>query len=463
MKKFFLVGIVSLALFLEQVFPGGGNSYVLGNPSPFPDLQGHWAEKEVSALVASGIICGYPEGLFYPDREISMGEVCKIVALAIGVKAVPSLGNNWALPYYSALFKENLLPWDSFEPEKKPSRGEIAELLGRAFYPQIEVLSDPSFQDVPPDYPFFRSVEALHQLGVLLGREDGYFDPGEPITRAEVAVLLCRILQLDKLTLSQQTPYGQASLTCQPYRIPQGGFLKVSISHPDEVPFQVFFGDEQVPVWGKGLAFIPVPIEEETGLKEVSLVFSPPLSLSLTLKVLVTSYAVPCETIDLPQESLELLSPELLEKEREELYAVLSTTSEQAPDLPFELPLEAPILSSFASERIYPGWGTDYHWGVDLQGKEGTEIRAAGSGRVVLAKELYSRGNTIVIDHGSGLFTLYYHLSAFQVQTGEEVKKGQLIGLVGATGAVTGPHLHWEARIGKVPINPILLLNKGGV
>jgi len=452
-----------LIFFLEQGLPGGGCAKVLGNTPYFPDLQGHWAEEEVLTLASSGIISGYPEGLFYPDREINMGEACKIVALAKGIKVEPSLGNSWAFPFYSALSKEGLLPWDYFEPDKKPSRGEVAELLRRAFYPKMEIFSDPSFPDVPQDHPFFLSVEVLHQSGIILGKEDGYFHPEEPMTRAELAVLLCRILQLEKVSVSQQTSYGQVNLACQPYRIPRGGFLKVSFSYPQGISFKLFFENQEVKMGEKGLTFIPIPIDEETGLKEVSLVALSQPSLSLRLKVLVTSYAVPRETIVLSQESLELLSPELLEEEREELYAALSASSEQTPDLPFELPLEAPILSAFASERVYPGWGTDYHWGVDLQGKEGTEVRAAGSGKVVLTKKLYSRGNTVIIDHGSGLFTLYYHLSAFQVQAGENVEKGQLIGLVGATGAVTGPHLHWEARIGKIPVNPILLLNIGGL
>lgn len=457
----FFLGISVFSLGLN--LPIFGPQAVRGTDFSFPDLEGHWAKEEVLSLSRYGIISGYPNGLFYPDKTVNLGEALKIVALSKGLIPNPLPGEHWAYPYFLSLLEEQVLPFDSFEPERKPSRGEIAEILGRAFYPEMEILSDPSFQDVPFDHPYFRSIEILHQMGIALGRAKGNFFPEETVSRAELSVLVCRILQLGEISVSQETPFGPLSLSLKPYRVQQGGFVKINLITPGDFSADIFLEGEKLKTEVPGYYLVPIPLDEETGPKEVVLIASSgEFSISLEANIIVAQNAIPSETIVLSEESIDLLSPELLAKEREEVYAALSVSSGTIPDFPFQAPINSPILSTFGAERVYPGWGSDYHWGVDLQGEEGDEVKAAGSGRVVMAKELYSRGNTIIIDHGSGLFTLYYHLSAFYIKEGDEIKKGETIGLVGSTGAVTGPHLHWEARLGKTPINPILLINQGG-
>jgi len=112
--------------------------------------------------------------------------------------------------------------------------------------------------------------------------------------------------------------------------------------------------------------------------------------------------------------------------------------------------------SYFGSRRNYNGQGYNwYHSGLDLYGGIGTPITAPASGRVVFAGMLEVRGNATFIDHGWGVFTGYLHQSAFEVQEGDWVEPGQLIGYVGATGRVTGPHLHWEVSVGGVPVDPL--------
>lgn len=444
--------------FYQSRFPGAQ-----GMDLSFPDLEGHWAKDAVLSLSRSGIVSGYPDGLFHPERLVNLGEALKIVALSRGLKKSSISGVHWAYPYFLVLSEEGVLPFDSFEPERNPSRGEIAKIIKNSFYPEMETLSDPSFEDLPFDHPAYNSVEVLHQLGILLGREDGYFYPQEGISRAELATIISRILQLEEVALYGNTPFGPVNLSIKPSRVPQGGFLKITFFSPQDLEVEILFEETKIYSPIKGFVIVPIPLWEDTGPKEISLFAkNGDYSFSLKANITVSLNSVPSETIELPSESIDLLSPELLQEEREEIYRVVSIQSPIIPDLPFDIPLNSPILSSFGTERVYPGWGSDNHWGVDLQGNEGDEVRASGKGRVVLAKELYSRGKTIIMDHGSGLFTLYYHLSAFLSKEGDEVKKGEVIGLVGSTGAVTGPHLHWEARIGKVPINPIILLNKGG-
>lgn len=112
--------------------------------------------------------------------------------------------------------------------------------------------------------------------------------------------------------------------------------------------------------------------------------------------------------------------------------------------------------SVFGTRRNYNGTGyTRYHTGLDFYGGMGTPIFAPAPGKVVFTGPLTVRGNTTIVDHGWGVFTMYCHQSEFEVQVGDEVITGQELGKVGATGRVTGPHLHWEVRVGGVPVDPL--------
>ena len=114
--------------------------------------------------------------------------------------------------------------------------------------------------------------------------------------------------------------------------------------------------------------------------------------------------------------------------------------------------------SGFADRRLYSysdgGSSRSLHNGIDLAAPVGTPVSASASGRVVLAKERIMSGNSVVIEHLPGIFTLYYHLEDIDVQEGQRLHRGQRIGTVGMTGLATGPHLHWELRVGGVAVDP---------
>ena len=99
------------------------------------------------------------------------------------------------------------------------------------------------------------------------------------------------------------------------------------------------------------------------------------------------------------------------------------------------------------------------HGGADFPSPTGTPIAAPGGGRVVLVRDLYFTGQTVVLDHGLGLYSLFAHLSAVDVHVGDVVEAGARIGLVGATGRVTGPHLHWAIRLNGARVDPLSLLD----
>ncbi len=114
---------------------------------------------------------------------------------------------------------------------------------------------------------------------------------------------------------------------------------------------------------------------------------------------------------------------------------------------------------NFGRRRIFNDKPRSPHSGTDLSAPEGTPVEAAAAGRVALAEDLYFSGNLVVLDHGGGVYTLYAHLSRIDVEVGQPVKAGEIVGLVGATGRVTGAHLHWGARIGEARVDPASLLD----
>ena len=124
----------------------------------------------------------------------------------------------------------------------------------------------------------------------------------------------------------------------------------------------------------------------------------------------------------------------------------------------FHAPVTAPPTDSFGTRRMFNGKLASVHKGMDFRAPSGTPVRAGNSGVVVLARPLYFEGNCVIIDHGLGLFTLSMHFSRIDVHEGERVEKGQLLGLSGATGRVTGPHLHWAVRWQNAYLDPAKLL-----
>lgn len=124
----------------------------------------------------------------------------------------------------------------------------------------------------------------------------------------------------------------------------------------------------------------------------------------------------------------------------------------------FRAPVMAAPTDSFGTRRIFNGQLASVHKGMDFRARMGTPVHASNSGAVVLARKLYYEGNCVVIDHGLGLYTLSMHLSRIEVREGERVIKGQLLGLSGATGRVTGPHLHWAVRWQNAYLDPAKLL-----
>ena len=129
----------------------------------------------------------------------------------------------------------------------------------------------------------------------------------------------------------------------------------------------------------------------------------------------------------------------------------------------FILPMSSKITSDFGTKRVYNNQLKSYHSGIDFKAKIGSEIIASNDGIVKLAKHRFYSGNSIIIDHGQGIYTCYFHLSNIKVKKNQKIKRGELIGLSGDTGRVTGPHLHFATRVHGILVEPnnlFSILNK---
>jgi murein DD-endopeptidase MepM/ murein hydrolase activator NlpD len=125
----------------------------------------------------------------------------------------------------------------------------------------------------------------------------------------------------------------------------------------------------------------------------------------------------------------------------------------------FLYPMNSKITSMFGNKRVFNGRLKSYHSGTDFRAKVGEPIKAVNSAKVVLVQNRFFAGNSIILDHGEGIYSCYYHLSKPLVKKGQMVYQGDVVGLAGATGRVTGPHLHFSTRVGGIQVDPLQLLD----
>lgn len=168
----------------------------------------------------------------------------------------------------------------------------------------------------------------------------------------------------------------------------------------------------------------------------------------------VQRITLPPEMVDLDAETLRRVKEE--KRRIEALWAVRSEDRRRGGE--FLAPLEGGISTFFGVRRILNGQRRSRHNGIDIKAPEGEEIHCPNDGRVVMVDELFFGGKTVVVDHGQGLYSFYMHLEGVAVTTGRDVRKGDVIGTVGATGRATGPHLHWGVFLNGARVDPLSLM-----
>ncbi len=231
---------------------------------------------------------------------------------------------------------------------------------------------------------------------------------------------------------------------------------------------QVLFSNRRYPMGrieesGELLAFIPLGLELEPGLYPMEVVIGKAgVQEAFRIQVSVTAKEFPLKKLWVNERYLKP-PPEFAERIRLEsqmlsvIYGI--ATERWLAEGRFVLPASGEVNSSFGERRVFNEKHNSTHGGVDITEPYGAAVKASNSGRVVLASDLYFSGKTVIIDHGLGVFTVYCHFSKIRVKRGESVRKGDIIGEVGATGRATGPHLHWGMKIFGKSVDPFSLLS----
>lgn len=283
-----------------------------------------------------------------------------------------------------------------------------------------------------------------------------------------VAVLLSGWLSL--FALSAEASFDEVS---QPrvhldYRSLQPGeVLKLTLSHDRPIrEAQIHFQGEKYG-FGKGetfIAFLGLDLNLEPGAYpiSVSIVYENGELKKIKKEILVRKKEFPVKKLWVKE---KFVSPpqEVLERIRREsrlLQAVYDIyTSQWLGEGSFLVPVQGEAHHNFGERRFFNNKPRSSHSGEDISSPLGTPVKASNSGKVVLADDLYFAGKTVILDHGLGVFTLYCHFSKIKVQRGVFVEKGSVIGEIGATGRVTGPHLHWGVKIRGKRVDPFSLLS----
>jgi len=175
------------------------------------------------------------------------------------------------------------------------------------------------------------------------------------------------------------------------------------------------------------------------------------------VKYPTTQLKVADQYVDLSPENTERALRE--QKELDVIYAAI--TREMLWKESFVVPIAGETGTNFGHRRVFNGQSRAPHAGADLHAATGTPIHSTNRGRVVLAKDLFFTGNTVIVDHGLGIYSLYAHLSRIDVETGAMIERNEVLGLSGATGRVTGPHLHWGIKVQNARVDPFTLINIG--
>ncbi len=208
-------------------------------------------------------------------------------------------------------------------------------------------------------------------------------------------------------------------------------------------------------------AILSVPVGTPTGelIADVAVVDGDhKISRSASITVAPSPYGTEILKVDPTKVKLSEKDEERSQKESIETAAIYaSPASEKFWNSAVMLPIGSRITSPFGSKRLFNGALQSFHSGDDLRAMPGTPVKSAANGIVRLAKNLFFAGNCVIVDHGMGFFTSYAHLSKFRAKVGEKLKQGQVLGLSGATGRVSGPHLHWGARVNEVVVSPVQL------
>jgi murein DD-endopeptidase MepM/ murein hydrolase activator NlpD len=255
------------------------------------------------------------------------------------------------------------------------------------------------------------------------------------------------------------------AITARPVPVVQGETMLVKVAARRDLDLRGWFLGQDLSFAGAdgeywalvGVDALTKPGAYPVALQAVEAGSGDQISVQETFTVTKGSYGT--YNVAVPASRQNLLDPTLSQTEREKVDAVFAGVSDEklwSGTFGLPLPGELRITAPFGQRRSYSGGPvSSYHSGQDLGADVGVAVFAPMTGTVALAEPLQVRGKAVIIDHGLGVFTAFWHLSQIDVTAGQQVGKADVIGLVGNTGLSTGPHLHWEMQVHSVPVNPL--------
>jgi len=268
--------------------------------------------------------------------------------------------------------------------------------------------------------------------------------------------------------LQAPSAHGAVYIRSQCRNVCPGEVIKISLEAPHFSSAWVRFLDrEHLFVQGRNentyFALAPVGLETTQGIHvgNVCILFLDGTKKKIPFKVSVGKKRFPIQRLAVKKKFIspsEKCQRRIQEEEilLRSIYA--ACTPKWCGNGSFIPPARGVIRQNFGERRIFNNVRRSCHKGVDIRVRKGLPVQASNSGTVAEARDLYFAGKAVIIDHGIGLFSLYCHLSKISVKKGEVVAKGQLIGRVGSTGRVTGPHLHWGVKLCNEYVDPLSLL-----
>ncbi len=285
---------------------------------------------------------------------------------------------------------------------------------------------------------------------------------GRISSRAAIAIALWAGLAVASTSVAADLP--------QERRVP-GGIAIVNLGPADTAPGEVIFNEHRAPVLRAGpdwVAVIGIPLDTKPGLVSASLVpgggASPAQATAPARPLEFTIVDQKYDEQRLQVKNKRHVNPDeqdmaRIDRERIRIDAALGTyTAGRVPEFHMRPPVAGERSSSFGLRRFFNGEARNPHSGMDIAAPTGTPIVAPAPGRVLDTGDFFFNGNTVFLDHGEGVVSIYCHLSRIDVKPGQEIATGGVLGLVGATGRVTGPHLHFGVAINRAMVDPALLL-----
>lgn len=262
------------------------------------------------------------------------------------------------------------------------------------------------------------------------------------------------------LALTGAAPARAASELPQSLAVPGGVAIIDVPGEPERAPVVTFNGNRVMVLPGPAgwRAIVGIPLASEPGAAQLEIRAD---KVTLTQGFTVAGKAYATQRLKVAPKHVDLSAEDAARVEREQphIRATLATFSEAAPvTMNFASPVKGPRSSSFGLRRVFNNQPRNPHSGMDIAAAVGTPVYAPAPGKVIDTGDYFFNGNSVFIDHGQGLVTLYCHLSRIDVAPGRSVKTGDKLGEVGATGRVTGPHLHWGVALNRAFVDPALFL-----